>query len=159
MRTVALLLALVAGGARVEPATAEPATGARVEIPERVELVAGAGGTLSIAVTLDRGLTVSRDADVILDLAPDSAIAIKRRRLRRADAVDPAADAPRFAIALRADTAGDFRMRVHLRFWVCGTKVCKPVDARRNVAIAVAAPPPAPTPPPASPPPTPPATR
>lgn len=150
MRTVALVLALVAGVARVEPSEAAPGTGARVDIPERVELVTGASGTLSISIALDRGLTVSRDADVILDLAPDSAIAIKRRRLGRADAVDPAADAPRFAIALRADTPGDYRMRVHLRLWVCGTKVCKPVEARRNVAIAVAAPPPA-SPPPASP--------
>lgn len=141
MRTVALVLALVAGVARVEPAAAGPGNGARVEIPERVELVAGAGGALHVTIALDRGLTVSRDADVILDLAPDSAIAIKRRRLGRADAVDPAADAPRFAIALRADTPGDYRMRVHLRFWVCGSKVCKPVEARRNVAIAVAAPP------------------
>ncbi len=155
MRTVALLLALVAGAAR---AGAGP-SGARVEIPERVELVAGGGGTLPISITLDRGLTVSRDADVILDLSPDSAISIKRRRLGRSDAVDPAADAPRFSIALRADTPGDFRMRVHLRFWVCSTKVCKPVDARRNVAIAVAAPPPAAPPPPASPPSTPSATR
>jgi hypothetical protein len=140
---VVLVLALVASVARTE---AGPSSGARVEIPERIELVAGAGGTLPIAIVLDRGLTVSRDAGVILDLAPDAAVTIKRRRLGRADAVDPAADAPRFAVPVRADTPGDYRMRVRLRFWACRTKVCRPVEARRNVAISVAAPAPAPAP-------------
>jgi hypothetical protein len=110
-----------------------------LRIPERVELIAGTSGTLPIELAVDRGLHVSRDAAIIVDLAPDSALAIKRRRVGRADAIDPDADAPRFAIAVRAETAGDFTMRVHLRFWLCGQKVCRPVDARRNIAFAVAA--------------------
>ena len=112
----------------------------KLEIPERIELVAGAGGALPIALQLDRGLRVSKDAAIVVDLAPDAAIGVKRRRLGRTDAVDPDADAPRYSIALRADTAGDFTIRVRLRFWVCGSKVCRPADARRNVAVRVAAP-------------------
>jgi hypothetical protein len=110
-----------------------------LRVPERVELIAGASGTLPIELAVDRGLHVSKDAAIIVDLAPDSALAIKRRRIGRADAIDPDADAPRFAIAVRAETAGDFTMRVHLRFWLCGQKVCRPIEARRNVAFAVAA--------------------
>lgn len=139
MRTVALLVALVAMVVPGDRVVAGPAAGARVEVPERVELVAGAGGTLPIAIVVDHGMTVSRDAGVIVDLAGDSAIAIKRRRLGRTDAVDPAADAPRFAVPLRSETAGDYGVRVRLRFWVCGQKVCKPIEARRNIAVAVSA--------------------
>lgn len=135
----AVVLALVLA---VSPARAERW---ELKIPERLELVAGAGGALPIAVTIDRGLRISKDAAIIVDLAPDAAIGIKRRRLGRADAVDPDADAPRFSVALRADTPGDFAMRVRIRLWLCGSRVCRPVEARRNVAISVTAPP-APTP-------------
>jgi hypothetical protein len=132
-------------------AEAERAPGWTLDIPERVELVAGTGGTLPITLSVDRGQSISKDAGIILDLAPDSAIAIKRRRLGRADAVDPGAESPRFAIALRSETAGDFTIRVRIRFWLCGTKVCRPVEARRNVTVPVAVPAQAPPPAPAAP--------
>lgn len=140
MRAVALVLVLLAA-----PAYAERW---ELRIPERIELVAGAPGTLSIALAVDRGQAVSKDAGITLDLAPDSAIQIKRRRLGRTDAVDPDADAPRFAVALRAETPGDYAIRVRLRFWLCGGKVCKPIEAKRNIAVSVTAPP---APPPATP--------
>jgi hypothetical protein len=137
---LALLLAVTTARAqRVERDRYE------LKIPERVEMVAGAGGALPITIAVDRGQRISKDAAIILDLAPDAAIGIKKRRFGRADAVDPDADAPRFSVALRADTAGDYAMRVRIRFWLCGTKACRPVEARRNVAISVTAAP-APTP-------------
>jgi len=136
------LLVLLALGAT--HAGAQRTAGWELHVPERVELVAGSGGTLPIDIAVERGLSISKDAGIVLDLAPDSAIAIKRRRLGRSDAVDPGADAPRFAVALRSDTPGDFTIRVRLRFYVCGAKVCRPVDTRRNVAVAVAPAAPAP---------------
>lgn len=133
---VVLALLLVASSARADRW--------ELQIPERIEVVAGTGGALPVTITVDRGQRISKDAAVILDLAPDSAIGIKRRRLGRPDAVDPDADAPRFSVALRTDTPGDYAIRVRLRFWLCGAKVCRPVEARRNVTIAVAAAPVAP---------------
>jgi hypothetical protein len=41
---------------------------------------------------------------------------------------------------LRGAAAGEFTLKLHVRFWLCGTKVCKPVDARRTVAVSVAKP-------------------
>jgi hypothetical protein len=118
---------------------AQPSAGWELEVPERVELTAGVGGTLPIALSLDRGLSISKDAGIVVDLAPEGAVSVKKRRLGRNDAVDPDAGAPRFAVALRADTPGDFTLKLKLRFWVCGAKVCRPAEARRTVAIAVAA--------------------
>ena len=110
-----------------------------LKIPERVELTVGTSGTLPISIAVDRGKSVSKDGGVVLDLAPEGGgVSVKKRRLSRADAVDPDADAPRFAVPLRADSAGDFTVRLRLRFWVCGQKVCRPVDVRRNVIVVVA---------------------
>ena len=121
--------------------------GWELRVPERIELVTGASGTLPITITVDRGRTISKDAGITIDLAPEGSVTIKKRRLGRADAVDPEADAPRFAVPVRADAAGDFAMKLHVRFWLCGTKVCRPIEARRSVTIAVSTPAPPPAPP------------
>lgn len=130
----ALALLLVASTAYAE-------AGWELRVPERVDMQVGSGGTLPIAIAVDRGQSISKDGGMIVDLAPDG-VAVKKKRLSRADAVDPDADAPRFAVPLHADAAGDFTVKLHLRFWLCGQKVCKPVDARRTVAVAVAPTPP-----------------
>jgi hypothetical protein len=129
----AALLLLLASTAYAEP-------GWELRVPERIELVAGTSGTLPIAIAVDRGQTINQDAGLVLDLAPDG-VTVQKRRLSRADAVDPDADAPRFAVAVRAEAAGDFTVKLHLRFWLCGVKVCRPIDARRTVAIAATPPP------------------
>ena len=113
--------------------------GWELKVPERVELVVGAGGTLPIAIAVDRGLSVSKDAGMILDLVPAPGVVIKRRRLGRGDAVDPDADDPRFVVPMRADTAGDYLVKLHVQLWLCGKRACRPVEARRTIAVAVSA--------------------
>jgi hypothetical protein len=112
--------------------------GWELRVPDRVELAAGTSGSLPIAIVVDRGLAISKDAALVLDLAPEGGVAVKRRRLGRADAVDPDADQPRFAIPLRAEAVGDFSVKLHLRFWLCAARTCRPIDARRMVAVSVA---------------------
>jgi hypothetical protein len=133
---VVLAIALVAGTAHL--VEAQPQPGWEVRVPERVELAEGSSGTLAISLAIDRGLTVSRDAPVILDLDVPRGVTVRRRRLGRDDAVDPEADAPRFAIPVRADAAGDHAVAIRLRFWLCGKQVCRPIDVRRTTTIAIA---------------------
>jgi hypothetical protein len=128
-------LAILAGFAGVALAQREP--GWEVRIPDRIELAAGATGTLPIAIAVDRGLAISKDAALIIDLAPDAGVSIKKHRLGRGDAADPEADAPRFVVPVKADTAGDHAVKLHIRFWLCGAKVCRPIDVRRSVTVAV----------------------
>jgi len=137
-------MALVALGV---PAEAQRQPGWDVRVPDRVEVAPGGNVALPIAIAVDRGLSVSKDAPVIVDLAPDAGVTIKKRRLGRADAVDPDADAPRFSVAVRADAPGDHAVKIRLRLWLCGGKVCRPLDVRRQATIAVNAAAPAPTPP------------
>jgi hypothetical protein len=133
--TLLALVALVAlPGA---PSHAQRAPGWDVRVSERVALAPGATGQLTIALAVDRGLTVSRDAAVIVDLAVDPGVVVKKRRLGRGDAVDPGADAPRFAINVRADAPGEYAVQLHIRFWVCGTRSCWPVEVRRAAQLAV----------------------
>jgi len=128
-------LALLVG----TPAEAERDPGWDVRVAERVEVAAGQAAPLAIALAVDRGLTVSKDAAVIIDLAPDAGLTVKKKRLGRGDAVDPEADAPRFAVNVRGDAPGDHVVRLHVRFWLCGTKSCWPIDVRRATTVAVAA--------------------
>lgn len=135
MRARAVIAVMTAAAGA--PATARADTGWEVRIPDKLEIAAGATATLPIAIAVDRGLTISRDAGLIVDLAPEAGVIIKRRRLARTEAVDPEADAPRFAVPLRAETAGAHVVTVRVRFWLCGGRVCRPIDQKRSVAVTV----------------------
>jgi len=139
-----VLLAALALTARAE---AQRQPGWEVRVAERVEVAPGAGGAIAISIAVDRGLTVSKDAAVIVDLVAPAGVTLRKRRLGRGEAVDPEADAPRFAVPVRATEPGDHPVKIRVRFWVCGGKACKPVDVRRSAVVAVAAPPPPAAPP------------
>ena len=138
LAALAAVAAVAAVAALRSPAAAEGDPGWDLRVAERVEVAAGQSASLSVAIAVDRGLSVSRDAAVILDLAPDDGASVKKRRLGRGDAVDPDADAPRFSVAVRADAAGEHAVKIRLRLWLCGGKVCRPLDVRRQTTIAVA---------------------
>ena len=133
MRAAALLIAMTIA----TPAAAQRDPGWEVRSPDKLELQPGASGTLPIAIAVDRGLTISKDAGLTIDLASDAGVVIRKRRLGRSDAADPDADGPRFAVPIRADAAGDYAVKLHIRFWLCGGKVCRPVDTRRTVTLSV----------------------
>lgn len=119
------------------PAAAQREPGWDLRVADRIEVAAGATAVLTIALAVDRGLTVSKAADVIIDLELQPGLAVKKRRLGRSDAVDPEADAPRFAINLRAEAPGDHTVRLHARFWLCRSKTCRPIDVQRTTTITV----------------------
>jgi hypothetical protein len=120
-------------------ATAHAAPSWEVRVPERVEIAPGAVATLPIAIAVDRGLTVSKDAPIIIDLAPDAGATIKRRRLGRGEAVDPGADAPRFTVPVKAEGLGDHAIGIRVRFWLCAAKTCRPIDVKKVAQVTVTA--------------------
>ena len=108
--------------------------GWEVRLPDHIPIGVGPpGGQISLTIATDRGLTISKDASVIVDVKTD--LPIKRKRLLRADAVDPEADAPRFAIPVKADAAGDHLVKVRVRFWVCAARTCKPIDVTKTATV------------------------
>ena len=108
-------------------------------MPERVEVAQGAVATLPIAIAVDRGLTVSKDAPVIIDVAPEAGVTVRRRRLGRGEAVDPGADAPRFTVSVKADAGGEHAVAIRVRFWLCAAKTCRPIDVKKVAQVAVTA--------------------
>lgn len=114
--------------------------GWEVRVPERLEVAIGAAVPLPIVIAVDRGLTVSKDGPVIVDLTFDPVVSTKKRRLGRADAVDPEADAPRFAVQVRGESAGETVVKLRIRLWLCGGKSCRPLDLRRQTTVVVTAP-------------------
>jgi hypothetical protein len=135
-----LLRALLAIAWMTAPVYAQPAATWEIRVPERVEIAQGASATVPITIAVDRGFSVSKDGPVIIDVASEPGVTIKKRRLGRPDAVDPEADLPRFVIPVRADAFGDHAVRLRIRLWLCGGKVCRPLDVKRQTTVVVAAP-------------------
>jgi hypothetical protein len=135
VRSLAVVVAL---GALGTPAAAQREPGWEVRVPERLEVAVGEGGAIAIAIAVDRGLAISKDAPVIVDLVGPPGVAIKKARLGRADAVDPGADAPRFSVVVKPSEAGEHVVKIRLRAWLCGGKVCRPLDVARQAVVAAA---------------------
>jgi len=131
VKRLALIIVL---SARV--AAAQDPVGYKLDVPEHLDFAVG-DSSLPIAIQIERGQSVSKDAGIGCDVEREAGVVVKRRRLARTDAIDPDEDSPRFAIPVRGNAPGDFTLKLHLRFWLCGTKVCRPIDARRTVTIRV----------------------
>lgn len=137
MKAAAAALALVAAcrAARAD----DPGFEVRVVAPAEV----GPGEAAAVSVTLapTAGHTIAAEGPLLLALDADDALALPRRRYLRKDAADPAADAPRFDVKVRPKAAGDHRLTIAARFWLCAAKTCRPVTATRAVVIHAPAPP------------------
>ena len=129
---LAVVLVLLFGVAR-----ADTPSGVDVRVPDKLEVAVGATTQLKIDIAVDRGFTVSKDGPVWIDVAPDPGLYVKKRRIARVDAVDPDADVPRFVIPVRGDAAGEHPVKLRIRLWLCGGKVCRPLDLKRQTTITV----------------------
>lgn len=137
MATTRLRCAVVIAALAVAtPVAAAPTIELRA--PDEVAAVAGAPVVVSLTVAPPAGRTVSSDGPVLVALTLPAGLSASRRRYARRDAADPAADAPRFDLKLRAVTPGEHAVRVTVRAWLCGPKVCRPVRAERTVVVKVA---------------------
>ncbi len=137
LRRLALAAALVGG---CGPARADD-PGFELRLPEVVTIELGAAGAVSVALVPGPGHRVSAEAPTRLVLEAGDGLGLPRRRYLRKDAADPAAEAPRFDVKLRAKVAGDHPLTIEARFWLCAAKTCRPVVARRTATVRVLAPP------------------
>ena len=115
---------------------ASPAWGEdwEVRVDEAVEVDAGKAATVSLTIAGLGGRVVSKDGPVRVGLSSET-LELKRTRYDRRQAADPAADAPRFDLRFSAPSAGDHSLAVDIRFWLCGARTCRPVRAKRTVAV------------------------
>jgi hypothetical protein len=128
-----IVLVTIAGTARAQSDAAYELRAADATV------VVGAPAAISLTIAPAAGKIVSHDGPVRVELSTDDGLALAKRRYARKDAADPAADAPRFELKLKALAAGDHAIELDVRFWLCGAKVCRPVRAKRTVVVHVAA--------------------
>ncbi len=147
-RAVAALVLAAATLAAVASADEPPSW--EVRLPDVVDVTVDASATLSLTIAPGAGRTISRDGPLRIQLA-SATLELPRARLTRGHAIDPAADAPRFELTLRARAAGVHTLDVEVRFWLCAIKICTPVRAQRTVTVTATAPAPAPAEPPPAP--------
>lgn len=136
MRRALALLFAIAATAHAQPA--QP--GWEINVPDKLEVTQGQVARLPITIAVDRGLSVSKSGPVLIDLSPDAGLYIKKRRIGRPDAVDPDADVPRFVVPVRADAVGELLVKLRIRLWLCGGKVCRPLDLKKQTTLLVTAP-------------------
>lgn len=115
--------------------------GFELRVAEVVTIELGGAGAVSVALVPAPGYRVSAEAPARLAVEAGDGLGLPRRRYLRKDAADPAADAPRFDVKVRAKVAGDHALTVEARFWLCAAKTCRPVVARRSATVRVPAPP------------------
>jgi hypothetical protein len=134
----ALLLIVALVGCTAASAD-DPGYELRIAAPATIEL--GGVGAVSVTVAPSAGRTISAEAPLRLELIiTDDGLGLPRRRLLRKDAADPAAEAPRFDVKVRARAAGEHALAIEARFWLCRRRTCRPVVARRMVTLTVPAP-------------------
>jgi hypothetical protein len=115
--TLPLLAALALGGGV-----------ARAEEPEFQIVGTVERQTLSLSILPRPGFRLGADTPVVVRL-DGTGVELPRKLYRRADAVDPRAEAPRFEVPFRAASAGA-KIDAELTFYICKAARCRPVVAR-----------------------------
>jgi hypothetical protein len=135
VRLAAILTLALAATACAAAHAEDPGYELRVAPDVTIELDTTA--SFSVAIVPATGRTVSAAGPVRVAVDAPDALAVPRRRYARKDAADPAADAPRFDIRLKARAAGEHTVTLDVRFWLCGKRVCRPVETTRTVRVMV----------------------
>jgi hypothetical protein len=115
-------------------------SGFELRVATELTIEQGASSAISVAIVPAAGRTISPDGPVRLAVTAPDALGLPRRRYARKDAADPAADAPRFDVRVKAREPGDHAVALDIRFWLCGSRVCRPITATRTVTVHVPAP-------------------
>lgn len=115
-------------------------SGFELRVGSELTVEQGASGAISVAIVPAAGRTISADGPVRVAVTAPDGVGLPRRRYTRKDAADPAADAPRFDIRVKAREPGDHAVALDVRFWLCGSRVCRPITATRTVTVRVPSP-------------------
>jgi len=141
MRRLALILAVAAVGSSPPSLAAEAGADAArsyrivTEGSSRALKVGEKGKAVVAIEPLVQGVHVNREFPLKYKVETSGGLKVEKADLRRADAVDPGADNPRFEVPVTATAPGAQQMTVHMRFAICSDTWCVP--QARTVALAV----------------------
>jgi hypothetical protein len=141
MSRIAIALAALAVGAAAPAHAAGGASDAAstyriVTDGSTLALRRGEKGKVVVAVVpVEKGIHVNREFPLKFKVSSSPGLAVAKTELVRADAVDPAAENPRFEVPIAATAAGSQQVTVQMRFAICSDAWCVP--QQRTVTVAV----------------------
>jgi hypothetical protein len=101
-------------------------------------LAPGAKGKVVVdVVPLEKGIHVNREFPLKYKVEPSAGLRVDKLEWKRADAVDPAAENPRFEIPVAATAKGAQQVVVQMRFAICSDAWCVPQTRTVTVPIEV----------------------
>jgi hypothetical protein len=88
-------------------------------------------------VPLEKGIHVNREFPLKYKVEPSAGLKVDKVEWKRTDAVDPAAENPRFEIPVTAVAKGAQVVSVQMRFAICSDAWCVPQTKTVTVPIEV----------------------
>ncbi len=113
----------------------------QVQVPSSLVVALEAEQNLPITILPSEGFRVSRHAPLRIDirLPSDSKLSVKKTRLSRRELKDKASLAPHFQVALRGKSLGSESLVIAYRFWLCRSKICRPIQGETSVQVTIEA--------------------
>jgi len=88
-------------------------------------------------VPLERGIHVNREFPLKYKVEPSAGLKVEKLEWKRADAVNPDAENPRFEIPFTAAAKGAQQVSVAMRFAICSDAWCVPQTRTVTVPVEV----------------------
>ena len=88
-------------------------------------------------VPLEKGIHVNREFPLKYKVEPSAGLKVDKVEWKRTDAVDPAAENPRFEIPVTAAARGGQQVAVQMRFAICSDAWCVPQTRTVTIPIEV----------------------
>jgi hypothetical protein len=95
------------------------------------------GKVVVVVEPLEKGIHVNRDFPLKYQVEPTAGLKVEKSEWKRGDAVDPAAENPRFEIPVVGVSKGAQQVAVRMRFAICSDSWCVPQTKTVTVAIDV----------------------
>jgi hypothetical protein len=132
----ALVALAFAPGARAAEVGGEAARSYRIETEGTTrQLASGGAGKLVLAIVPLEGRHVHPAAPLKIAISGTPGLKLSKDVLGHKDAVDPAAEGPRFEVPFTATAPGAQEARARLDFFICSDEWC--VKQSRDVTVAV----------------------
>jgi len=132
-----LALALASPALAADGANAASTYRVLTDGSSRVLQVGEKGKVVVVVDPLEKGIHVNREFPIKYRVEPSAGLKVEKIEWKRADAVDPNAENPRFEIPVVASAKGAQQVAVQMRFAICSDSWCAPQTKTVTVAIEV----------------------
>ncbi len=99
----------------------------------------GRKAVASLTIVPGPGRHLLEDAPLFVLVKAPPELKVAKRKFRRADAVDPRAEVPRFEIAVVGAKPGRYQLDARVLFYVCSARTCRAVREHLTIPVEIIA--------------------